>query len=87
MSTLIELLYNGHQAASCNAQCYNSKSAICDCICNGLNHGVGLQAAIDRTRRDGARYVAEYVAAHPFAEHWKLRITLPKVQHEQPMLF
>jgi hypothetical protein len=29
----------------CNEQCYNAKSAECNCICGGKNHGVGEQAA------------------------------------------
>lgn len=34
---------------SCNAQCYNAKSEHCTCTCNGLNHGVGLDKAIENT--------------------------------------
>jgi hypothetical protein len=87
MTKLIELRDGKHPASACDAKCYNAKSPICDCICNGLNHGIGLPAAIDRTRRDGARYVAQYVADHPFAARWKLRFHLPPIEPVQPLLF
>jgi hypothetical protein len=33
----------------CDAKCYNATQPICDCICHGMNHGKGLQAALDNT--------------------------------------
>jgi hypothetical protein len=87
MPSLITLRDNGHAAASCTARCYNATSPVCDCICNGLNHGVGLQAAIERTRREGAKAVAAYVADHPFAARWRLRFHLPPIPVHQPLLF
>lgn len=31
----------------CDAKCYNAKSETCTCICEGVNHGVGLEQARD----------------------------------------
>ena len=53
----------------------------------GLNHGVGLVAAVERTRRDGMKAIAAFVAAHPYAESYRVRIHLPPPPVKQPMLF
>lgn len=37
--------------AVCNSYCYNAKGPICTCPCGGVNHGVGLQKAIENTRQ------------------------------------
>jgi hypothetical protein len=87
MSTLIELRDNGHAAMKCAAKCYNAKSKVCDCICGGLNHGVGLTQAVANTRQAGTRAVADYVADHPFAARWVLFIHLPPIPDTQPLLF
>ena len=34
----------------CNSYCYNAKHPQCMCCCGGVNHGVGLQKAIENTR-------------------------------------
>ncbi len=33
----------------CDAKCYNAREPDCDCICGGMNHGVGLQQAQENT--------------------------------------
>ena len=33
----------------CDHKCYRSSGYKCKCICGGLNHGRGLQAAIEST--------------------------------------
>lgn len=35
----------------CNATCYEATGRACRCICEGRNHGVGLDRAIVNTRR------------------------------------
>ena len=35
---------------NCNIQCYNAKGETCLCVCQGKNHGVGLEKAIENTR-------------------------------------
>lgn len=57
MTTLIHC--HGAIEGRCDAKCYNAKSEHCDCICGGLNHGAGRQAAIDNTRRLTKEHVAE----------------------------
>ena len=36
---------------ACNARCYNAKRELCACPCGGVNHGVGLQVALENTKR------------------------------------
>ncbi len=33
----------------CDARCYNATSATCDCVCHGMNHGVGIKQAKQNT--------------------------------------
>ena len=40
----------GRNTRSCGSQCHNAKHTECSCICGGVNHGVGLNEAIDNTR-------------------------------------
>lgn len=54
--TLIEVRMknNGHVIGCCGATCYNGNRAgaeRCNCICEGLNHGIGLDAALDNLPR------------------------------------
>jgi hypothetical protein len=53
MAVLIEV-YNhlGECIGRCDSKCYNAKEAGCSCICDGINHGVGLESAIENTRRN-----------------------------------
>lgn len=46
MSTLISV-----KGGRCNANCYNAKHEKCVCVCQGQNHGVGLDRAVDNTRK------------------------------------
>jgi len=51
----------------CNSHCYNAKCEVCMCVCGGLNHGVGLQKAIENTIEmqragiDGVKYNEKYL--------------------------
>ena len=45
MSTLISV-----KGGRCNAGCYNAKHEKCVCVCQGRNHGIGLDRAVDNTR-------------------------------------
>ena len=87
MPSLISLSHNGHVQNHCGAKCYNATIVPCTCICMGLNHGVGRAAAIERTRRDGLKAIAAFVAEHPYAEAYRVRIHLPPPPIKQPMLF
>ena len=87
MPALISLSHNGHVQHHCGAKYYNSTVSPCTCICMGLNHGVGLVAAVGRTRRDGMKAIAAFVAAHPYAESYRVRFHLPPIPINQPLLF
>lgn len=50
MTTIITLKDNtGKIVRTCDARCHNAHGATCKCICQGINHGVGLNQAIDNT--------------------------------------
>jgi hypothetical protein len=34
----------------CDARCYNAKSGLCQCICDGRNHGAGITKALNNVR-------------------------------------
>ena len=51
MTTLIEVRdKDGHLTRRCDARCYNAKGPKCRCVCDGVNHGVGLIEAKAWTR-------------------------------------
>ncbi len=87
MTVLISLSSNRVVLHACGAKCYNASNSPCTCICMGMNHGVGLQTAIEKTRRDGAKATAAFMAAHPYAESYRVRFHLPPPLSNQPMLF
>ena len=47
MTTLIHA--QGAGAGRCDAKCYDAQFPKCECVCGGLNHGAGLNAAKDNT--------------------------------------
>jgi hypothetical protein len=48
MATLLSLKRPGDKRAhTCDARCYHAKGKDCHCFCNGKNHGVGFETAID----------------------------------------
>lgn len=52
--TLIEIRQNGRILGRCDARCYQGNclnAGRCDCVCEGLNHGIGLEAAIGNVPR------------------------------------
>jgi hypothetical protein len=59
MTTLIRHYKYGRRVAQCDARCYNAKGKRCTCCCGGLNHGVGLDKALENTRRLANRYADE----------------------------
>ncbi len=50
MTALIAAYNSGGCAGRCDAKCYNAWGPECHCICQGANHGIGRQDAIDNTR-------------------------------------
>lgn len=35
---------------TCDARCYNAKGPVCNCVCDGMNHGVGEREAVFNTK-------------------------------------
>ena len=50
MTTLIEHRRgDGSLAGRCDAKCYNAEHPKCECICGGMNHGIGKSDAMKKT--------------------------------------
>lgn len=47
MTTLIHA--QGAGAGRCDAKCYDAQCDQCDCVCGGMNHGMGASMARDNT--------------------------------------
>lgn len=45
---------DGSLLGRCDAKCYNAKGLKCTCVCGGMNHGVGLNQAIDNIHKNRA---------------------------------
>ena len=52
MTTLLTTGF-GQNTRRCDAKCYNAHGEECECICEGMNHGVGLATARDRAEFGG----------------------------------
>lgn len=59
-STLLALYLGRDLVGRCDINCYDGSDARCECVCSGLNHGIGLDAAADQTRR----MVEEWIEAN-----------------------
>jgi len=53
MVTLISSTSSDGKHRVCCDICYNAKGPTCTCVCQGLNHGVGLDQAIQNTKELG----------------------------------
>jgi len=49
MATILSAYDRGTLYGRCDASCYDGKETVCDCICGGVNHGVGLAQALTNT--------------------------------------
>ncbi|MBA7657652.1 hypothetical protein ES703_65592 [subsurface metagenome] len=48
---------NGKITGRCDAGCYNATKERCVCCCGGINHGAGLNKAIDNVTEHQAEIV------------------------------
>lgn len=48
--TLIRVTNHDGSQRRCDARCHNAKQPTCDCVCGGMNHGVGTKQALANTR-------------------------------------
>lgn len=51
-----------NRRGQCDARCYLSKSKKqrCTCICQGKNHGIGLEKAIEQTRTNYTEWIQAF---------------------------
>lgn len=60
MSCLIYASDGEKCIGKCDANCYNATHPVCDCICRGMNHGVGLKKATENTQRYADEWIEKY---------------------------
>ena len=65
MTTLIASYNSDGCVGRCDAKCYDATTPECDCICGGVNHGAGKQAAMDNTRELGKGMMKAWEETHP----------------------
>ena len=63
--TLMEVKLDGKSARRCDARCYMAKGEDCHCVCGGVNHGVGYEAALKNTRERGEEMANTYEKENP----------------------
>ncbi|MBA7628826.1 hypothetical protein ES703_36322 [subsurface metagenome] len=63
--TLITTSGSEGTTGRCDARCYNAKGPDCDCCCGGLNHGKGLQKAIENTQKQAETIIENWNNEHP----------------------
>lgn len=50
MTTVLAVYNSEGCVGRCDANCHDARSATCDCICGGKNHGAGLQQAVENNQ-------------------------------------
>ena len=51
MTVLISGRTSEGKKRTCNSRCHNAKGQNCHCLCQGINHGVGLAQATENTQK------------------------------------
>lgn len=64
MSCLIYTSNSDGCTGKCDANCYNATGSVCDCVCGGMNHGVGLEQAQANTRQYAELWIEKYADEH-----------------------
>ena len=59
-STLLALYLGNSLVGRCDINCFGGDDSRCECVCGGLNHGVGIEQAVEQTRR----MADEWIEAH-----------------------
>jgi hypothetical protein len=65
VTTLIAVYTSSGCVGRCDAKCYEAQEDECNCICQGRNHGAGLQQAIGNTRELAETWLAQARANDP----------------------
>jgi hypothetical protein len=80
MATVIKVYdWRGRVVRRCDANCHNAKHQHCDCVCGGLNHGVGEYRAEDNTDAFGEDRVTRLLqASDDYGAAWWVEIPRPR---------
>lgn len=82
------IVYNerGTRLGQCDAKCYNARHRACHCVCQGVNHGVGLRRAAENTRD-----FSEFSIAQSALSLWPTAVRVQKSRNlatlAHPVLF
>lgn len=57
MSTMISTRSSSGESRRCDAKCHDATEEKCDCVCGGINHGVGEKQAADNTKELAERMI------------------------------
>ena len=60
MTTLISIHNSDGCQGRCDARCYDATHDNCNCICGGMNHGKGIDQAINNTAELANQWVEEF---------------------------
>lgn len=63
MPTLIKISYGGRRVRRCDERCYMDSGTRCQCICGGVNHGVGLRRALINTATIASQHLHDSEAS------------------------
>ena len=68
VATLIAVYNSDGCVGRCDARCYNAQSDHCDCICGGMNHGAGIERALENNseRFDPAGALQDFAKRNGF---------------------
>ena len=70
MTTLIAAYNSEGCTGRCDAKCYNATGPDCECICGGLNHGAGVEKAMENTRELAEEWMRRWREGHPDTEYF-----------------
>ncbi len=84
MTTLISVYNSGGCVGRCDARCHNALSDTCDCVCGGMNHGVGLRRAVSNTQEYAEDMVRKY-ASEKNLDRNNIHTNVPARQIELPV--
>ena len=66
MGTLIAVYTSDGCVGRCDAKCYMATQPKCECVCGGLNHGVGLHRAAINTREITFEQIRPWAKEHGY---------------------
>lgn len=65
MATMISAHDSSGCIGRCDAKCYNATTPHCECICGGMNHGVGQKQAENNTIELAEQWIERWKDEHP----------------------